>query len=170
MDLRLNKAAIYLLGVISVVVYCTNVATAQLGGFGGGGLGGRGGGGRNQQQQTPEPKPTPPSPDDPLVHESTPPPPEAKLITKVGWCEVLVFGHTFSDAGLTDASLPVLHMHLAQRLEQLSRKLQFQPGKSGVQLMDSVDALVKFVYAKKDTLESGRSSKQPKQPVVAPAK
>jgi hypothetical protein len=169
MDSRLIKASLYFLGVTLALGYCSNVATAQLGGFGGGGggLGGRGGGGRNQQPQTPEPKPTPPSPDDPLVHESTPPPPEAKLITKVGWCEVLVFGHTFSDAGLADASLPLVHMHLAQRLEQLSRKLQFQPGKSGIQLMDSVDALVKFVDAHKDTLVSGKSSQKP---VVAPAK
>jgi hypothetical protein len=166
MDSRLNKPFIYLLGAISVLVYCTNVATAQFGGFGGGG--GRGGGGRNQQQQqTPAPKPTPPSPDDPLVHESTPPPPDAKLITKVGWCEVLVFGHTFSDAGLAEASLPMVHMHLAKRLEQLSRKLQFQPEKSGIQLMDSVDALIKFVDAHKDTLVPAKSSHQP---TAAPAK
>jgi hypothetical protein len=169
MDSRLNKASICFLGVISLLVYCSNFATAQFGGFGGGGggPGGRGGGGRNQQQQTPEPKPTPPPPDDPLVHESTPPPPDAKLITKVGWCEILVFGHTFSDAGLADASLPMVHMHLPKRLEQLSRKLQFQPEKSGIQLMDSVDALVKFVYAHKDTLVPKKSSQQP---VVAPTK
>ena len=160
---RINRASIYLLVINLLLIYGSALAKAQFGGFGGGGggFGGRGGGNSNQQQQPPEPKPTPPPADDPLVHESTPPPAEAKLTTKVGWCEVLVFGHTFSDAGLADASLPAVHMHLPKRLEQLSRKLQFQPQKSGIQLMDSVDALVKFVDAHKDTLAAARPSRQP---------
>ena len=113
---------------------------------------GRGGGGnrQNQQQQQPAP-PTPPTPDDPLVKESAPPPAEAKMIVKVGWCEVQVFGHTFRQAGLTEASLPAKHIHLSQRLEQLSHKLQFESGKSGIQLMDDVDALVKYVSANKNS-------------------
>jgi hypothetical protein len=51
-------------------------------------------------------------------------------------------------------------MHLPKRLEQLSRKLQFEPSKSGIQLMDSVDALVKFVDANKDKLTKDRPSPQ----------
>jgi hypothetical protein len=31
------------------------------------------------------------------------------------------------------------HMHLSQRLEQLNRQLQFEPGKSGLKLMDDID-------------------------------
>jgi len=111
----------------------------------------------------------PPVPaDDPSVHEAAPPPDDAKLITKVGWCEVQVFGHTFSDAGLVDASLPAQHMHLPKRLEQLSQKVQFEPKKSGMQLMDDVDALVKYVYSNKKAPASTGSSSP--APAVVPAK
>src|ERR1700679_2016195 len=71
----------------------------------------RGMGQHNQQQQNPEPPPPLP-PDDPSVHEAAPPAADANLMTKLGWCEVQVYGHTFSDAGLQGASLPLLHMHL----------------------------------------------------------
>jgi len=114
----------------------------------------RGMGHQNQQQQQYTPTVPPPTPDDALVTSPTPPPKDAKLITKVGWCEVQVFGHSFSDAGLVAASLPMAHMHMLQRLEQVSRKVQFEPGKSGIQLMDDVDALVQFVYANKKAAAS----------------
>jgi hypothetical protein len=45
-------------------------------------------------------------------------------------------------------------MHLSARLEQLNNKLDFAPGKTGVQLMDSVDDLVKFAYANKNSSAS----------------
>jgi hypothetical protein len=120
----------------------------------------------NQQQQKPEPAPALPA-DDPSVSEAAPPPADASLMTKLGWCEVQVYGHTFSDAGLEAASLPLLHMHLTKRLEQINQKLQFEPKKSGLQLMDDVDGLIKCVSASKKAPSTGSSSKAP---VVVPAK
>jgi hypothetical protein len=98
------------------------------------------------------------APDDPMVNEAEPPPPSAKLITKVGWCEVQVFGHTFSFSGLREASLPVSYMHLTDRLEQLNSKLKYAPGKSGIQLMDKIDTLVKYIYAHKDSLPKDKDN------------
>jgi len=158
---RVNKPSIYFLTVTIGLIYSSAIANAQFGGFGG-----RGGGRHNQnqqqqQQQKPDTKPEPAAPsDDPLVHESTPPPTEAKLITKVGWCEVQVFGHTFSVQGLVDASLPVQHMHLPARLDQLNHKLNFEPKKSGIQLMDDIDALVRFVFANKHSAAPAGPSPQ----------
>jgi hypothetical protein len=138
------------IAAVSLLMICQNVApvSAQgMGGFGGlggmPGMGGGGGGGQQQQNQQPaeKEKETYP-PDDAAVQAATPPSPDAKLLTKVGWCEVQVFGHTFSDAGLTGASLPATHMHLSDRLQQLNQKLNFRPGKKGIQLMDNVDDLV----------------------------
>jgi hypothetical protein len=138
---------------LSTICPCVAPVSAQMGGFGGigglpsmGNMGG-GGGGRGQQQQQqqtqPEEKPAFP-PDDSAVQAATPPPADAKLLTKVGWCEVHVFGHSFSDAGLTGASLPATHMHLSDRLQQLNEKLQFKPGMKGIKLMDNIDELVTF--------------------------
>jgi len=122
---------------------------------------------KNQEEQKPEAAPTLPA-DDPLVNEPDPPPADANLKTKLGWCEVQVYGHTFSDAGLQAANLPLLHMHLAKRLEQINQKVQFEPNKSGVQLMDDADGLVKCVSTKKKAaVATGSSSKKP---AVAPAK
>jgi hypothetical protein len=122
----------------------------------------------NQQQQAPEPPPPALPADDPAVHEADPPAADANLMTKLGWCEVQVYGHTFSDAGLQEASLPLLHLHLPKRLEQINQRLQFEPRKSGVQLMDNIDGLVKCVSAKKKAAGSTKSSS--KGPAVAPAK
>ncbi len=80
--------------------------------------------------------------DEQVVHADTPPPPQARLITKVAWCEEQVFGHTFPQ------------MHLTARLEQLNRELNFAPGKSSVDLMDDVAALMKSVQTRK---QAGRS-------------
>lgn len=100
--------------------------------FGGGRM--RSGQSNSQQQPTPTPEV---HPEDPMVHSANPPPTGAKLITKVGWCEVQVFGHTFPD------------MHLAERLGQLNTELMFEPGKSGIVLMDDINALIKAVQANK---------------------
>jgi hypothetical protein len=121
---------------------------------------------KNQDEQKPEAAPTLPA-DDPLVSEPDPPPADSNLKTKLGWCEVQVYGHTFTDAGLQAATMPLMHMHLAKRLEQINQKLQFEPSKSGVQLMDVVDGLVKCVVAKKKAGSIGTPSKKP---VAAPAK
>lgn len=123
--------------------YCIQTASASR--FGGNQFGGRQS--RNPEHIQPDTT-AEPAYDDPLVHATAPPPPGAKEITKVGWCEVQVFGHTFSDRGLYDACLPMHSMHIAERLEQLSRKLNFEPEKSGLQLMDDVDALVAYVSAR----------------------
>lgn len=80
-------------------------------------------------------KPAPP-PDDPAVFEKTPPPADAKLLTKVGWCEVQIFGKT------------VPSLHLTKRLEQLNDELHFAPGKTGVALMDASDAMIRATQSR----------------------
>ncbi|MGH9550948.1 MAG: hypothetical protein ACRD3W_16320, partial [Terriglobales bacterium] len=74
--------------------------------------------------------------EEPAMHAATPPPPSAKLITKVGWCEVQTFGHDFSK------------MHLAERLDQLNGELNFDPRQKGADLMDDIDKLVSTVQAR----------------------
>ncbi|HEY9776537.1 MAG TPA: hypothetical protein V6C81_22435 [Planktothrix sp.] len=85
-----------------------------------------------QQQQQPVDN----HPQDPAVYAKSPPSADARLITKVGWCEVRVFGHTFPD------------MHLEQRLKQLNDQVRFDPGQTSLQLMDHIGALMKDVEAK----------------------
>ncbi|MDR3616008.1 MAG: hypothetical protein P4L53_20795 [Candidatus Obscuribacterales bacterium] len=111
-------------------------------------------GGANQGRPDKEKYPV----DDPMVNSATPPPTGTKLITKVGWCEVQVFGHTFTDAGLTAASLPATHMHLSDRLQQLNQKLKFSPTKKGLGLMDNIDELVTFI-SKRPPSEAAASKK-----------
>lgn len=72
---------------------------------------------------------------DPTISSSLPPPIEAKLITKVSWCEYKVFGRTF------------LNMHLTDRLRQLSQQLQYDTSKSDLELMDDIGAIMKLVQA-----------------------
>jgi hypothetical protein len=158
------------IAAISLLMTCPNIAPVSAQGMGGGfggiggspGMGGMGGGSGGQQQQNQPPaereKPIFP-PDDPAVQAATPPTPDAKLLTKVGWCEVQVFGHTFSDAGLTEASLPATHMHLSERLQQLNQKLNFKPGMKSIKLMDNVDELVTFARD---------NAKKPSKEVAAP--
>lgn len=102
-----------------------NIAGMGLPGFGGVRV-------RNRADVPPEELNKPAEPqDDPLVFETNPPPDGVKLLTKVGWCEVQVFGHTFPT------------MHLPQRLSQLNNELRFAPNKTGISLMDSTDAMIK---------------------------
>lgn len=75
-------------------------------------------------------------PDDPVINAATPPPPTAKMLTKVGWCEMKLFGHTSQE------------MHLPERLQQINDELNFKPGKKGIALMDDVNAMVSAVAAK----------------------
>ena len=75
-------------------------------------------------------------PEDPSVHDASPPTAEAKMLTKVGWCEVQVFGHTSPN------------LHLGVRLQQLNKELNFAPGKTALELMDSVGGLIKAVVAR----------------------
>lgn len=80
--------------------------------------------------------------DDPLLKASTPPPASAKLLTKVGWCEIQVFGQANAK------------MHLLDRLNQLNLTLNFDPGKTGVDLMDHIDSLMKLAQARKSSVQS----------------
>lgn len=74
--------------------------------------------------------------EDPAVNAPNPPPSSARLIVKVGWCEVQMFSHTFPD------------MHLTERLQQLNNEVSFDPGKKGTELMDHIDALMSAVEKK----------------------
>jgi hypothetical protein len=87
-------------------------------------------------------------PEDPLVHAPNPPPTTARLLTKVGWCEVQVFGRTFPE------------MHLPARLGQLNRELNFSPGKPDIQLMDDIAALIKAVQEQRPARESIGAAEQ----------
>jgi hypothetical protein len=78
-------------------------------------------------------------PEDPSVHDPNPPTAEAKTLTKVGWCEVQVFGHTSPN------------LHLGDRLQALNKELNFAPGKTSLELMDNIGALIKAVQARKKT-------------------
>lgn len=87
------------------------------------------------QQQQQQPPPKEPEPEDPGVLAVNPPPAQARVLTKVGWCEMRVFGQTFRT------------MHLPERLTQLNQQLHFCPGRSGVDLMDHVNDLMKAAIA-----------------------
>lgn len=88
------------------------------------------------QQNEPSAAEEPSGPvEDPAVRAKTPPPPGTRLATRVGWCEMQVFGHTSPT------------MHLAERLSSLNRELNFMPGKSSMELMDHIDGLVKSAQA-----------------------
>lgn len=89
--------------------------------------------------------------DDPLLKAATPPPASARLLTKVGWCEIQVFGQANAK------------MHLLDRLNQLNQTLNFDPGKSGLDLMDHIDGLMKLAEARKS---SGQSVGTVPAPVV----
>jgi hypothetical protein len=114
-------------------------------GFGGMGMGGAGGMGmgriRHQQNAQPEPEAQTPEvrKEDPQVYDLNPPPAYAKLITKIGWCEMQVFGQTFST------------MHLPERLGKLSQELNFEPSKSNIELMDDIEPLMKASQARKQS-------------------
>lgn len=88
-------------------------------------------------------------PEDPVIESSDPPPPTAKLITKVGWCEVQLFGQTYTS------------MHLAERLGQLNRTLHYKPGKTGINLMDDIGGLIQAVLDQRKPEQSIGSNPPP---------
>jgi hypothetical protein len=90
-------------------------------------------------------------PEDPSVNDAVPPPAEAKLLTKVGWCEVQTFGHTFPG------------LHLPARLQQLNKELNYAPNKTALELMDDVGGLIKSVQARKKTGSAATSASPPSQ-------
>jgi hypothetical protein len=85
---------------------------------------------------TPEPPPQASHPVDPLVSAPTPPPPNARLLTKVGWCEMQAFGRTY----------PTLH--LGERLRQLSLELGLDTKKSAIELMDDVGVFIAAIQTR----------------------
>lgn len=89
--------------------------------------------------------------EDPAVRSTTPPPASAKMLTKVGWCEMKLFGHTSPE------------MHLPERLQQINDALNYKPGKKGIALMDDVNAMVSAVAAKNDNSNSIGSAGNPVQ-------
>jgi hypothetical protein len=95
-----------------------------------------------QQQPSAADEPTGPV-EDPIVRAKDPPPSSARLATRVGWCEMHVFGKTSPS------------MHLAERLSALNRELNFEPGKSSMDLMDHIDGLVKSAQAYKAPSPTG---------------
>ncbi len=124
-------------------------------GFGPGGFSGI----RVRRRPAPEPEastsdePTGPI-EDPMVRANNPPPSSARLAVRVGWCEMHVFGKTYPN------------MHLAERLTQLNRELNFAPGKSAVDLMDGIDSLVKSAQAYNAPSATGPSIGSAPHPTV----
>jgi len=112
---------------------------------------------RQKQQQDTQTSPTQQEahPDDPAVNAATPPPTDAKMLTKVGWCEVQLFGHTFSN------------LHLPDRLKQLNQELNYAPGKSAIQLMDDAGGLIKAVQARKQGTRAASGASPTSAPVSA---
>ncbi len=108
-----------------------------MGGVGGGGMRRRQAAQQQQEQQTP-----PPRQEDPAVYLATPPDASARMIVKVGWCEVKLFSHTFPN------------MHLPERLGQINKELNLEPGKSDIQLMDDIGLMIKAVQARKPAAPS----------------
>lgn len=94
------------------------------------------------QQQDSEAPARPP--EDPAIYAETPPPPSARLITQVGWCEMRVFGQTAPQ------------LHLIARLEQLNRVLNFAPNQQGSELMDDVPKLMQAAQARTAPASAGR--------------
>jgi hypothetical protein len=80
--------------------------------------------------------------DDPLINAPTAPPATAKLVTKVGWCEMRALGKTHPE------------MHLQERLSQLNRVLNFAPDKVGLALMDDIPAMIKSVELRKTSISA----------------
>ena len=123
---------------LAAVAANTLLGVAGVRGIGFGGMGGPGGFGASPAPSHAQ-TPTDGSErmDDPAIFSQDPPPPTARMITRVAWCEQQVFGHTFGT------------MHLTERLEQLSSELNFDRGKKGSELMDRMGNLIKTVQARK---------------------
>jgi hypothetical protein len=118
-------------------------------GYGPGGFGGMGMSPRTQQRSNDDMgEEAEAKNEDPYVTDPNPPGANAKLISKVGWCEMQVFGHTSPE------------LHLEKRLDQLNERLNFAPGKTEAQLMDHIPEMMKMVIAQK----------QPSKPLASSAK
>lgn len=82
--------------------------------------------------------------EDPGAYTGEPPPAGTRMITRVAWCEVQAFGHTFPT------------MHLTRRLRQLGNALVPKTEKdSDLQLMDDLDQIQSAIMARKQTKPTG---------------
>lgn len=84
------------------------------------------------EQQAAAPAPAAP-PQDPAIFQESPPDSHARMLTRVGWCEQHLFGHTFPN------------LHLTERLHQLNTELFPTDREPDIKLMDRVDVIVKEV-------------------------
>lgn len=90
--------------------------------------------GQSLEPWNPQAVPTTEAPDDPAVFADVPPDVHARMLTRVGWCEEHLYGHTFPE------------MHLTQRLHQLYAKVfPDKHDQSDMQLMDRLDLIVREV-------------------------
>ncbi|MBX9687502.1 MAG: hypothetical protein K2X27_12415 [Candidatus Obscuribacterales bacterium] len=128
----------------------TLLTVSGLGGFAAlGGLGPRMQGAARQPAAPVEMAASDPSEQDPVAYSPVPPAAGARLISKVGWCEVQLYGHTFSA------------QHLPDRLRQLSSELQIGTNKSGVQLMDDIGPMIRAVQIRRPARPIGVSPQGP---------
>lgn len=83
---------------------------------------------------------SPPAPrphvDAPEVFAAAAPPSSTQMLTRVGWCEYQLFGHTFPN------------MHLMARLRQLHDEVVPNKMETNLQLLDDMDALTNAVVAR----------------------
>ena len=131
----------------------TLLQATGLGGVGGLALAGAGMGidavRAQQQRSAPKEQAEAEEVEDPAAFAAVPPPPGAKLLAKVAWCEAQVFGRTFAV------------LHLKERLRKLSQELKFNTEKTELQLMDDMDALIKTVQLKQEKALPIGSAPQP---------
>ncbi|MBY0551166.1 MAG: hypothetical protein K2W95_28055 [Candidatus Obscuribacterales bacterium] len=89
----------------------------------------------------------PPAPrphvDSPEVFAVAPPPSSSQMLTRVGWCEYQLFGHTFPT------------MHLMARLRQLHDEVVPNKLETNLQLLDDMDALTNAVVARVQQKKNG---------------
>ena len=73
------------------------------------------------------------NPDDMAAASNTPPPPHARMLSRIAWCEKHTLGRTYPE------------LHLLERLHQLNADLFPKDHEKDIRLMDKVDSMVKKV-------------------------
>lgn len=81
--------------------------------------------------------------DDPEIYQKNPPSSDTRMITRVGWCEQQMYGHTCPQ------------MHLTRRLRQLNDSLHaVSNSQSDLDLMDDMDPIEQAVVLRKNSQQS----------------
>lgn len=81
--------------------------------------------------------------DDPAIYQKNPPPASARMLTRVAWCEMQIFGHANTQ------------FHLTKRLRDLNDAvLPNSPKQSDMQLMDDLGKITDAVIARKSSQQS----------------